>query len=41
MEARGWKGITWAFKEQEVQLSRDTISTDKHSSSVAIVVMTM
>ena len=40
-EAREWKGIAWAFKEQEVQLFRDTISTNKHSSSVAIGAMTM
>jgi len=40
-EVREWKGIAWAFKEQEDQLFRDTISTDKHSSSVAIGAMTM
>jgi hypothetical protein len=40
-EVREWKGIAWAFKEQEDQLFRDTISTDKHSSTFAIGAMTM
>ncbi len=40
-EVREWKGIAWAFKEQEVQLFKDTISTNKHSSSVAILAMTL
>jgi hypothetical protein len=40
-KVRTWKHITWAFKEKEIQLFRNTLLAYKSSLSIAIGAMTL
>ncbi|RSL53008.1 hypothetical protein CEP54_010609 [Fusarium duplospermum] len=41
VKVRTWKNIAWAFKDKEIQLFRDTVTTYKVSLDVAVNAMTL
>ncbi|KAL7769925.1 hypothetical protein ACKLNR_001309 [Fusarium oxysporum f. sp. zingiberi] len=41
VKVRVWKQMTWAFKDKEIQLFRDTITTYKVSLDMALNAMTL
>lgn len=41
VKVRTWKNIAWAFKDKEIQLFRDTVTTYKMSLDMTVNVMTL
>jgi hypothetical protein len=41
IQVRVWKQVAWAFKDKEIQLFRDTITTYKVSLDMALSAMTL